>query len=43
MAAECRDLARVISLRSDRELLLDNARQYEDAAARLERIVKAAE
>ena len=43
LAAECRDLARVISLRSDRESLLENARQYEQAAARLEMQAKAAE
>jgi hypothetical protein len=35
-AADCRALARQMSLRIDRETLLDRARGYEDEAARLE-------
>ncbi len=37
LAAECRDLARLISYRPDRDLMLDNARRYEEAADRIER------
>jgi hypothetical protein len=43
LAAECRELARMMSLRTDRELLLANARQYDQAAERLEQGAKAAE
>lgn len=35
-AAECRALARQMSLRIDRDVLLERARDYEDEAARLE-------
>jgi hypothetical protein len=36
LAAECRDIARSISLRPDRERLLDMAREHEAIAAKLE-------
>lgn len=36
LANECRDLARIISYRPDRDLLMDNAKRYDEAADRLD-------